>query len=69
MSKYKSVRFPKDAYEKLVLKKKHMEEDYKELTGKVKKIPMTNVIRFLSRDKIYLDENEIVRLAKRRWKI
>ena len=66
-TKYKQVRMPLKAYQNLIIKKIKMESDYKKLTGKNKRIPMTRLIIKLSENPIYFyDNREFIKQFRRK---
>ncbi len=68
MGKYVNVRMPLDAYNNWVLKQKKMQLEIKDMTGKDRHIPLTNIFRMASKKPIYMEDRELTGLSKRRWK-
>lgn len=64
MVKYRVTRIPIEAWQDILRKKQLMENDLKNITGKVKRIPATRVIRVVAKQAVYLDKNELLNLAK-----
>lgn len=60
----KMIRCDYDSYNLIKLKKKKMEETAKYLTNKNINIPLKNVIKVLASKPIYLDDNNLLDLAK-----
>lgn len=65
---YKPMRVPIEAYKDLKKKKIKMEEVIKKTTGKSRRIPLTNIIRVVSKAPLILEDQDVFRLTKRRPK-
>jgi hypothetical protein len=63
--KYKKYPLPIEAWKNLKLKQRDMGRTFKELTGKERVIPLSQIILALSRRPIFLDNNEIVKMARK----
>jgi len=69
MRRYRIWRFPLDAYEKWITKKKKIEERIKTNTGKVVSIPLTEVLRFYGQQQRFeWDDNVLPYFLKQKRK-
>lgn len=67
MSKYKSFRFPRDAYDQWFGKKKKIEERIKLKTRKEVNVPLTDVLRYYgSKQGFEWDDNVIPFFIRRK---
>lgn len=64
--KYKKVDVPVIVMDNLKKKQKEMERMFKEITGKKKRIPMTKVMIAVSQKPTWIDNDELMKLPKRR---
>jgi len=60
-NKYPAIRFPEEARDGFLIKKSLIEEKIKRLTGKRKRIPMTEVLRFFANRKITVYDEELIK--------
>jgi len=64
--KYKSVRFPIEAYNNFSEKKRKMEETARQLLGTNVDIPMTRIVMLASRTPLNLQDTTLVKITKKR---
>lgn len=60
------VRVDGETYANFKKKQKKMQEVYKALTGKQKRVPLTKVLKVSSMSPIYLSDGELVKVVKKR---
>jgi hypothetical protein len=67
--RYKIIRIPVEAHEKLKEKKGRMESIFKQITGQQKRLPMTKLITTISSSPIQLGDSELVSLFRNKRRI
>ena len=60
--KYKPTRMPLEAYKNFIVRQKKMEEVAKEITGRIVKIPLTEIYRESSRTPIKISDKRIIKI-------
>lgn len=68
MVRYVATRVPIDVYNELKRKQINMSEMYFKLTGKKKNVPLTRVLRVVTKTPIYIEDNQLVRIFRRKRK-
>lgn len=66
VKKYKTIRFPEEAKKGFTMKKKLIEEKIRYLTGKRKRVPLTNTLRFFANRSYIIDDDEILNFFYRK---
>lgn len=64
VKKYKLIRVYAEDIPKLKAKGVRMEKTVKAYTGKVKKIPLTQVINFVANNPTEIHENELIKVVR-----
>jgi hypothetical protein len=62
--KYIAVRVSLEAYKSFKIKQKNMNEMYRKITGKKKAIPLTKVINVSSKEPIFINDRELIKIFK-----
>lgn len=57
--KYVIMRIPKEAHKAFIIKKERMQKMYSAITGKNQKIPLTRVIKVVSKEPTWLSDKEL----------
>lgn len=60
------MRIDMECYNNFVIKQEKMNKIYKKITGKNKKIPLTRIIKISSKQPIYLDDNELMKIHSKK---
>tara|TARA_Y100000310_G_C20563642_1_gene754350 strand:- start:825 stop:1058 length:234 start_codon:yes stop_codon:yes gene_type:complete len=60
MKTFKMFKFPADVWNNWFERKQKIEHRLKIATGKVREVPMTDVIRFYGKKKMYIWDDEVV---------
>lgn len=66
VKQYRLVRVPMEAIKGFEAKKTKMEKNIKIWTGKVIKIPMTQVLTFVATNPSEISEHQIIKVVKRK---
>jgi hypothetical protein len=66
MKKYRMFKFPEDVWNNWNNRKNKIEKRIYEKTGKKKKVPMTDVIRFYGKRKSYIWDEEVINFFMRK---
>ena len=67
--KYVRLPIPMEAWKNLKQKQKTMADTFREVTGKNKRIPLSNIVLAISKKPFWFDNSEIIKLSKRGRKI
>lgn len=66
MSKsYKIIRIPIEANDALKAKQIAMSDVYKRLTGKIGKLPITQIVTIVSKQPVFMDDQELVSIFRK----
>jgi len=67
--KFFILKIDKETRKRLEIRQDKMQNVYKQLTGKQKKIPFTKIVSLSLQNPIYLSDKDLVKLPKRRHKL
>ena len=67
--KYKTPRIDIETHENFKKKQKRMQDVYKQLTGKKKRIPLTKVMKLASRQPLLFSDPELMKVMGKKRRI